>query len=116
MDRYTYLQDVPKATYFIVFVLGMWGSLLSFIKRNSDGVKRSIKQKMFMFVTDLISTMGLSVITFCGAIGLGLNELLAVGISGFVAHQGTRAIYLIELIIADKLGSNSLKEEIKKGK
>ena len=113
---YNTIQDVPKLTYLVVLVLSLWGSILSFIQRSRDGLKRTLTQKLIMFLTDLISTMGLSIVTFCGAVGFGLNELLAVGISGFVAHQGTRAIYLIELLIADKLGSKLLQEELKGNK
>ena len=112
MDKYTSIKDIPTITYLIVFILGVWGTFLSYIKRENDGTERTILKKLTLFLTDLITTVGLSIITFYGAIGSGLNEILSVGLSGFVAHQGTRAIYLVELVIADKVNSNSLKEEL----
>ena len=114
MQKYEQIKDIPQILYIIVFGLGIWGAILNFFKREEDNIDRNTTQKVGIFLLDLVSSMGLSVITFISLLGLGFNELIAVAVSGWVAHQGTRAIYLVELIIADKLGSESMKEKIKK--
>ena len=116
MQKYEVIKDIPIISYLIVLGLGIWGAILNYVKREEDDIDRTTMQKIGIFLLDLISSMGLSVVTFLGAVGVGANELIAVAIAGFVAHQGTRAIYLIELVIAEKLGSKLLKDEIQKEK
>jgi len=114
MVKYEQMNDIPIMLYIIVFGLGMWGAILNYFKREDDKVSRTKLQKLGIFILDLVSSMGLSVITFLSLLGLGMNDIIAVAFSGWVAHQGTRAIYLVELIIAEKLGSKVMKDEVLK--
>ena len=111
MERYNHIKDVPTTLYVIVFGFGIWGAILNYFRREDDGIQRTIYQKIGNFFLDMISSMGLSVLSFLSLIGLGFNEIVAVAFSGWIAHQGTRAVYLIELLIAEKVGSKNLQEE-----
>ena len=106
------LNEIPEKTTIFVILLGLFGSIVNYSKRKD----KPLAQRIFLFVSDLISSVMLSVITFTSVIGMGGSEILAVGLAGFVAHQGTRAIYLIEIIIAKRFGvelSENKKKEIK---
>ena len=116
MVKYEQMNDIPVLLYIIVFGLGVWGAILNYFKREDDIVDRTPMQKVGIFILDLISSMGLSVVTFLSLLGLGLNDIIAVAFAGWVAHQGTRAIYLVELIISEKLGSNAMRDAIIKEK
>jgi len=112
---YKNLNDIPLFTQIIVFLSGLWGAIMNFLHRlEVMNENISLRRKIFFFVLDLLSSSGISVIVFLGAVGYGLNETIAVALSGIMAHQGTRAFFLIELFIAEKLKSKELEKEIKK--
>ena len=97
-------SDINIVALSIAFLAGIWGAVLNFIKR--DNFLMTFSKKIAMFVMDLFVNVGLTILTYLGAIGYGMNELLAVAIGGFIGHLGTRSIYLVELIIAEKIGAN----------
>jgi len=111
---YKNFNDIPLLTQIIVFLTGLWGAVMNFAKRTEIDKNMPLSKKITYFFIDLVSSGGIAIIIFLGAVGYGFNELLAVFFSGIFAHQGTRAIYLIELFIAEKLHSKKLEEEIKK--
>jgi len=113
---YKSFNDIPLITQIIVFFTGLWGAILNFIKREELHKDMPAYKKIEFFLIDLISSGGIATITFLGCVGYGLNELIAVAISGMMAHQGTRAMYIFELVLAEKLNSKALKEELKKRK
>ena len=107
---YSSLNEIPEKTSLFVFLLGLFGSVVNYTKRKN----KTLGQRLFLFISDLISSVMLSVITFTSVVGLGGSEILAVGLAGFVAHQGTRAIYLIEIIIAKKFGVELCEDDLNK--
>ena len=110
--QYTNIDDIPSKTNILIFTFGIVGAIINYSRRKN----KTFGQKVLLFISDMISSVMLSIITFTTVVGFGGTELLAVGLSGFVAHQGTRAVYLIELIIAKKFNVNvdeDLKEERK---
>ena len=113
---YRNFNDIPLITHIIVFLTGLWGAILNFMKREELHRDMPVYKKVGFFIIDLISSGGIATITFLGCVGYGLNELIAVALSGIMAHQGTRAIYIFELVLAEKLNSKALKEELEKRK
>jgi hypothetical protein len=107
-------QSISAATYIIVFSIGIVGAILNFSRR--EWADQTLWRKSVFFFVDVLSSGLLAVLSFYATIGMGLNEMLAIAISGIFAHQGTRAIYLIELLIAEKLGANKTFDEIKNNK
>lgn len=97
-------NEIPILTYLIVFIVGFVGAVLNFFRRELKGT--SAAKKIVFFFVDILSSGLLAVLGFYAATGMGLNELLSIAISGIFAHQGTRAIYLIELIICERLGAD----------
>ncbi len=102
------LDDVPSKTGLLVFIFGIVGAIINYKRRQ----EATLTKRVLMFISDMISSVMLSIASFSAVVGFGGNELLAVGLAGFVAHQGTRAVYLIELGVSRryKLG---IDEEIK---
>jgi len=107
-------QDMDSTASLIALIAGIWGAVLNFVKR--DNAKHSVIKKISMFAMDMIINIGITMLIYVGCIGYGFNELLSVGVAGFLGHQGTRSFYIMELIIAEKVGAKSTFEEIKKNK
>jgi len=97
-------NDINATSTLIAIAFGVWGSILSFFKRDTKGFK--LRKKIFMFFMDMFVNIGITILVYLGLIGYGLNEILSVAISGFIGHQGTRVFYLVELIILEKLGAD----------
>jgi len=99
----------------IVTFFGFWGGFLNFLRRTKTHPEFNWKQKIFHFFVDAVSVSSITIIAYLGLVGYGLNELLSVAISGFIGHQGTRAIYVMEIFLAEKFGGdetvNVIKEE-----
>ena len=95
---YSNLDEIPKHTSLFVAMLGIFGAIINYHKRS----KRSLIERISFFVTDMISSVMLSLTTFAVVISYSQNEILAIGASGYVAHQGTRLVFIIEQIIAKK--------------
>jgi hypothetical protein len=93
-------------------LFGITGAVMNYNDRLATRSNFSLKRRIATFFIDLFSSMGIAVMVFLGSVGLGFNELVSVALSGFMSYQGTRGIYLIELVIFDKLGSKELIEEV----
>ncbi len=95
---YNSLNDVPYKTTFLVFLFGIFGAVINYSRRKD----KSITERVLMFFSDMISSVMLSIVSFTTISGLGGSEMLAVGVAGYVAYLGTRAIYIVELLISKK--------------
>ncbi len=108
---YNSFNDIDMMSTFIAFLAGIWGAVLNFLKR--DMKTYSVLKKISIFLMDMLVNIGLTMLAYLGLIGYGVNDLVAVAISGAIGHQGTRSYYLIELIITEKLGAKATFQEIK---
>ena len=107
----------------IIVILSFLGAMFNtkrFCKTNTK-CKEYKKTKLFLtalshIVFDFVSIGTISLIVYIGLVGYGFNELLSVAIAGFLAKEGNTALYQIKLVIADKLGSSALIDELKKEK
>ena len=116
MQKYTHLKDIPIFSTIIVCLFGFWGAILNFARRQQDLKKRTMGQKIGMFFVDLLTSSGFAILAFYACMGYGLDEPISVAIAGIIAHQGTRSIYIGELLIASKFGGNSVVDAIKENK
>ena len=105
-------NDMDIVATLIATAAGLWGAIISFSRRDVKDFK--IAKKITLFFMDMFVNIGLTLLVYLGLIGYGINELLAVAISGFIGHQGTRSFYLAELIITEKLGAKATFDEVKK--
>ena len=105
-------NDLNTTSTLIAFTAGAWGAMLNFLKRDTK--KISIVKKISFFMMDMFVSMGFTLLAYLGLVGYGLNDLTAVAMSGFIGHLGTRSTYLVELMIAEKLGAKATFEEIKR--
>ena len=106
-------SDMDSTASIIAFLAGLWGAILNFIKRDTK--LHSLSRKTFTFLIDMTINIGITMLIYIGCIGYGFNDLLSVAVAGFLGHQGTRSFYIMELIVAEKLGAkqtfNSLKDD-----
>lgn len=114
LNNFNDFKDLNMISILIVILAGVWGAAISFLKRENQ--HESIYKKIVFFFVDMFINIGLTLLTYIGLIGYGVNELLAVAISGFAGHLGTRSFYIGELIIAEKLGAKQTFAEIVKNR
>jgi len=96
------LNNIPHFDGIIVMLLGLWGAIMNFLKRKQS--EYSLLRKVSLFVVDVLTSGGIAIVTYLVVFGYTENAYLSVGISGVLAHQGTRAFYILEQIIEKKAG------------
>jgi hypothetical protein len=114
MQKYEYLKDIPIISTIVVMLLGLWGAILNFIKREKEVRNYSLIKKVSLFIVDLLTSSGFALLTFYGLAGYGINEPISIAVAGVASYHGTRFMYLFELFIATKYGTKEVIEEVKK--
>ncbi len=104
-------SDMDLLSTLIATLAGVWGAIISFSRRDIKEFK--MLKKITLFFMDMFVNIGLTLLVYLGMVGYGINDLLAVAVSGFMGHQGTRSFYLVELIITEKLGAKKTYDTIK---
>ena len=105
-------NDLNTTSTIIAFAAGAWGAMLNFLRRDTQDF--SIIKIVSYLIMDMAVSMGFTLLSFMGLVGYGLNDLTAVAVSGYLGYLGTRSSYLVELMIAEKLGAKATFDEIKK--
>ena len=103
-----HMGDINTLATIIALTAGVWGAILNYSQRDTK--EHSVLKKISMLFMDMIINVGITMLVYLGLVGYGVGELIAVAVSGFVGHQGTRSFYLIELLIAEKLGAKKTYE------
>ena len=106
-------DNLNNLSLILVGFFGFWGGFLNYLRRSKAYPNISFKQRCFNFIVDAVSTSSFSIITYLGLIGYGVNDLFAVAVAGFIGHQGTRAIYVMEIFLAEKFGGSETIQAIK---
>jgi len=94
------LNNIPDFDFLLVSMLGFWGAIVNFIKREKESLTWT--KKIGLFISDIIVSGGIAIVTYLVVMGYEDNALIASGLAGVFAHQGTRAFYIIEKIIEQK--------------
>jgi len=84
-------------------IAGTWATLVSFLRRETSHM--TLSQKITRFLTEAVIDIGLTLIVFIGLSGYGFNDLVSVSIASLVGHSGVRGMYILELIICEKVGA-----------
>jgi len=108
-------NDLNSISLLLVTFFGTWGGFLNYLRRAKTHPNYTWKQKVFHFFVDAVSVSSITVIVYLGLVGYGLNDLLAIAISGFIGHQGANAIYTMEIFLAEKFGGSETINAIKEG-
>jgi len=109
------LNDLNVISLLLVIFFGVWGGFLNYLRRTQTHPNYTWGQKIFHFFVDAVSVSSITVIVYLGLVGYGINDLISVAISGFIGHQGTRAIYTMEIFLAEKFGGSETVNAIKEG-
>jgi uncharacterized membrane protein (DUF4010 family) len=87
-----------------VVVLSMLGGIAGYIRKLKQGMTKRFS------VTELIGEMVVSafvgIVTFFLCKSSGFEETLTAAIVGLSSHMGSRAIYIIEVLVRKKIGIN----------
>lgn len=85
-----------------VVVLSMLGGIAGYIRKLKQGFTKRFS------VTELIGEMFVSsfvgIVTFFLCKSSGFEETLTAAIVGLSSHMGSRAIYIIEVLVRKKIG------------
>ncbi|MRJ06262.1 MAG: hypothetical protein C6I01_01920 [Epsilonproteobacteria bacterium] len=106
--KITNLKDLGVIALIIVGLFGVWGGVLNYARRMEKYNRLKKRQKVFLFGIDLISSTGLALLTHILLQGVGVPETISVAIAGYIAYRGTQAVYILQLLIAEKVGSKEL--------
>ncbi len=96
------LNNIPHIDLIALFLIGFWGAIMNFTKRALKG--DTLYKKIAFFFLDVFTSGGIAIFSYLIIVGYLNNIYLAVGVSGVLAHQGTRAFYILEQIVTQKLG------------
>jgi len=115
-------QDLDWVSILIAIFLGTCAAALNFLRR--DLKRLSAFKKIQFLVLDMFMFLTLTLLVWIGLAGYGLNDLLSLSIAGLVGHYGAyilghygaRGLYIVELIIAERLGAKKTFDTIKKEK
>jgi len=96
------LNNIPHLDVIALFFIGLWGAIMNFTKRVLK--EYSLIKKISLFLLDVFTSGGIAIFSYLIIVGYLNNIYLAIGISGVLAHQGTRSFYILEQIVSQKLG------------
>jgi uncharacterized membrane protein len=109
---YKDFENLTTIGIFSAIAVSTWSGIVAYLKR--DLREETVSHRIFIFFKDIFISSGFSILTYMLLVGFGVSELVAVAIGGFVGHLGIRSSYLVEILIAEKLGSSKIKESAEK--
>jgi len=110
MDRMRSFNELNIVDYIIVVFSLIGSGIASFFRRNTNGF--SVTKKLSVFIIDIVGSVSIGTTAFFIVYGWNENLVLSAGIGSLFGHIGTRGIYLLELMIAEKLRSESMRKAI----
>jgi len=102
---YNNLDEIPKHTNILVLIFAVIGALVNHTRRKD----KPLSTRLLYLIGDISASSTLCLSGFYIMIGSGYSEPLSVGVAGVLAHQGTRAFYIIEQVIEAKTGAKITK-------
>ena len=102
------LKEIPPVSYLILIIISAWGAYVNFTRRKIS-LELDNRNKFFVFLQDFCISTGVTILSFYILRGSEINELLSVGLSGYLGSQSMRSLNLFELFLIKKL------DEFKKG-
>ncbi len=105
-----HINEFNIADYIVVGFSLLASGIGSFVRRDLSSF--SIKRKLTMLALDLIGSVSIGITVFLLVYGWSENMILSAGIASAFGHIGTRGVYLMELMIADKLNSEAMRKAV----
>ena len=113
LDKIQHLKDTPPLIVYLLGIFIIWGGVTNYIRRTKDN--EPLFTKLGLMVLDIFISGGTALIAYTGLIGSGFTQEFSVAVAGVASHFGVRTIYLLELVIAEKINSRALKNDALKG-
>jgi len=105
-----HISEFGILDYAVVGLSILFSGIGSFMRRDLSAM--SIKRKLSMLFIDLVGSTSIGITVFLLVYGWSENMILSAGVASAFGHIGTRGVYLMELMIADKLNSETMKKAI----
>jgi len=104
------INQLGLLDYIIVGFSILLSGIGSYVRRDLSSF--SIKRKLTVLLIDVVGSVSIGVTVFLLVYGWTENMILGAGIASAFGHIGTRGVYLMELMIAEKLKSEAMMEAI----
>jgi len=109
-EHMKHINEFGIIDYIVVGFSILFSGIGSFVRRDLSSL--SIRRKLSMLIIDLIGSTSIGITVFLLVYGWSENMILSAGIASAFGHIGTRGVYLMELMIADKLNSDSMRKAV----
>lgn len=96
-------------TYLWVFGLAMLGGLVSFMRKARQGHTRWFN--LAELVGEIVTAAFAGVLTFWVCEWSGIDPLLTAAFVGVSGHMGSRAVFMFEQMMANKLGVKNISDD-----
>jgi len=110
INKMKHFSELSIFDYIVTFFILLGAGVGSFLRRNMT--KYSIRKKITILLVDVAGSMSIGTTVFFIIYGWTGDLAMSAGASSLLAHIGSRSFYLMELVIADKLNSQALREAV----
>lgn len=96
-------------TYLWVIGLSSMGGIVSFVRKIRSGEARPYN--IMEFFGELVTSAFVGIITFYLCEHANIDQLMTAVLVGVSGHMGTRAIYIFEKMLSERLGVRKARKE-----
>lgn len=89
-------------TMFWVLTLSTWGGIAGYVRKLKQGMTKRFS--LTELIGEIVISSFVGVITYFLCKSSGFDETITAAIIGVSSHMGSRAIYLIEILVRKKSG------------
>lgn len=101
-------DSIPVMTYVIVFVLSAWGGIVHFVRRTREAKGENFVLAELIGDLTISTFVGLIVFLLCQV--AGFSQLLSVALCCIASNMGSKALYLIEIVMKSKYLPKEMQE------
>lgn len=96
-------------TYLWVIGLSSLGGVVSFVRKVRAGESRPYN--IMEFFGEIVTSAFVGIITFYLCEHANMDQLMTAVLVGISGHMGTRAIYIFEKMLSERLGARRARKE-----
>ena len=94
----------PDSVFTMIWVLALstWGGIAGYVRKIKQG--KTKRFSLTELVGEIVISSFVGVITYFLCKSSGIDETITAAVVGVSSHMGSRAIYLIEILVRKKTG------------
>ena len=99
----TTLRFTPEGIRTAIWVIGLSvaGGIANYLRKRKNGERRLVDGRAFLI--DIFVSAFVGVVTYFLCRSWGLDQYLTAALVGITSHMGSRAIFLFEQLIANRV-------------